>query len=178
MDRLTFLRSLLGGTTLLTLPPLELLAPEEQDRLAWTKDAHPIFMYDAFVRGFRYHEGPQVIQRIKEHDDLDLVRERDNAHDPDAVAVYWQGHKLGYLPMGENISLAAMLDHGLLLEAEVAYTAPELPPWEQCFFSVYLLLPSTPSFDAYLDEYMARPDAGYKLRPEYGGEEDAPPTGI
>lgn len=173
MDRLTFLRSLLGGTTLLTLPPLELLAPEEQDRLAWTKDAHPIFMYDAFVRGFRYHEGPQVIQRIQEHDDLDLVRERDNAHDPDAVAVYWQGHKLGYLPMGENRSVANLIDHGLLLAAYVLYTAPELPPWEQCFVGVELLLPANPSFDAYLEHYLARPDAGYKLHQHYGGERGA-----
>jgi hypothetical protein len=30
-------------------------------------------------------------------------------------------------------------------------------------------VPATPSFDAYLADYMERPDAGYKLRPEYGG---------
>ncbi|MCB0774204.1 MAG: HIRAN domain-containing protein [Flavobacteriales bacterium] len=178
MDRITFLKRLMGGTALLTLPPWTLLSAKEQDRLAWTKDSHSVFVFDSFVRGFQYHDGAKVIHRMKAQDPLDLVREHGNEHDSNAVAVYWEGHKLGYLPMGENISLAAMLDHGLLLEAEVAYTAPELPPWEQCFFSVYLLLPSTPSFDAYLDEYMARPDAGYKLRPEYGGEEDAPPTGI
>ena len=95
---------------------------------------------------------------------------RINEHDTNAVAVYWEGQKLGYLPMGENVSLATMLDHGLLLEAEVAYTAPELDPWEQCFIPVYLRVPATPSFDAYLNDYMERPDAGYKLRPEYGGE--------
>ena len=158
MDRLTFLRSLLGGTSLLTLPPLELLAADEQDRMAWTKDAHHIFMYDAFVRGFRHHEGPQVIQRIKEHDDLDLVRERANEHDPDAVAVYWQGHKLGYLPMGENRSAANLIDHGMLLAAYVLYTAPELPPWEQCFVGVELLLPANPSFDAYIDQVVSQFD--------------------
>lgn len=34
MDRLTFLRSMLGKAALLTLPPLELLPQVEQDRLA------------------------------------------------------------------------------------------------------------------------------------------------
>ena len=172
MDRLTFLRSLLGGISLLTLPPLELLAADEQDRMAWTKDAHHVFMYDAFVRGFRHHAGPQVIQGIKEHDELDLVRERANEHDPDAVAVSWQGHKLGYLPMGENRSAANLIDHGMLLAAYVLYTAPELPPWEQCFVGVELLLPANPSFDAYIDHYMDRPDAGYKLHQHYGGEHE------
>jgi len=107
---------------LLTLPPLELLAREEQDRMTWTKDAHHVFIYDAFVRGFRYHEGPQVIGRIQEHDDLDLVREHANELDPDAVAIYWQGHKLGYLPMGENRMLANLIDHGMLLATYVLYT--------------------------------------------------------
>lgn len=170
MDRATFLKRLLGSTALLTLPPWSMLEAKDRDRLAWTRECNTVFVFDSFVRGFQYHDGAKVIHRMKAHDPLDLVREHHNEHDVNAVAVYWEGHKLGYLPMGENISLAYMLDHGLLLEAEVAYTAPELPPWEQCFLSVYLLLPSTPGFDAYLDEYMARPDAGYKLRPEYGGE--------
>ena len=169
MDRTTFLRSMLGNAALLTLPPLELLPVAEQDRLAWTKDANAVFVFDTYVRGFQHYEGPRVLCQMKDLDVLDLVREYANAHDTNAVAVYWEGQKLGYLPMGENVSLATMLDHGLLLEAEVAYTAPELAPCEQCFISVYLLVPATPSFDAYLNDYMERPDAGYKLRPEYGG---------
>lgn len=169
MDRLAFLRSLLGSPALLTLPPLELLPPEEQDRMAWAKHCHHIFVYDGFVRGFQYHQGAEVIHRIQEHDDLDLLREYDNQHDPDAVAIYWQGHKLGYLPMFENKALAHLIDHGMLLAAYVAYTAPELPPWEQCFVAVELLVPVNPSFDTYLDHYLDRPDAGYKLHQHYGG---------
>lgn len=36
MHRITFLRTLLGSPPLLTVPPLELLASEDQDRLACT----------------------------------------------------------------------------------------------------------------------------------------------
>lgn len=170
MDRITFLRSLLGSTALLTLPPWELLPPAEQDRLAWTKDCHHLFLYDCHVRGFSHYDGAQAIARMKDHDELDLVREHANEHDPNAVSVHWQGHKLGYLPMGENIALANLIDHGMLLYAYVAYTAPELDPWEQCFVGVELLVPANPSFNAYIEHYMDRPDAGYKLHQHYGGE--------
>ncbi|MBK9629246.1 MAG: HIRAN domain-containing protein [Flavobacteriales bacterium] len=169
MDRTTFLRSMLGNAALLTLPPLELLPVAEQDRLAWTKDANAVFVFDTYVRGFQHYEGPRVLCQMKDLDVLDLVREYANAHDTNAVAVYWEGHKVGYLPMGENVSLAYMMDHGLLLECHVVYTQPKERHWEQCFIAVELLIPSTPSFDAYMDHYMDRPDAGYKRRPEYGG---------
>ncbi|MDX9751576.1 MAG: HIRAN domain-containing protein [Flavobacteriales bacterium] len=175
MDRLTFLRSMLGNAALLTLPPLEILSPEAQDRLDWTREANLIFVFDAYVRGFQYHDGQRLLPRIKDLDPLDLVREYDNQHDANAVAVYWEGHKLGYLPMGENVSPAYMMDHGMLLECSVVYTQPKARAWEQCFIAVHLLLPSTPSFDAYLDHYMDRDDAGYKRRPEYGGEVEARP---
>ena len=125
-------------------------------------------MYDGFVRGFQYHAGPQLISGMKAQDALDLVREIDNEHDPDAVAVYWEGHKLGCLAMFENKALANLIDHGMLLSAYVAYTAPELPPWEQCFMAVDLLIPANDGFDAYLDNYLARPDAGYKRHQHYG----------
>lgn len=174
MDRITFLRSMLGNAALLTLPPLELLPAAEQDRLAWTEDAHSVFIFDAYVRGFQHYAGPRVLRRMKDLDVLDLVREYDNQHDPNAVAVYWEGNKVGYLPMGENVSLANMMDHGLLLECHVVYTRPDARHWEQCFIAVQLLLPANPSFNAYMDHYMDRPDAGYKRRPEYGGE--AEPT--
>lgn len=170
MDRLTFLKGMLGKAALLTLPPLELLPQEEQDRLAWTEDCHLIFIYNTYIRGFRFHQGPEVIGRIRPEDTLDLVREHDNAHDENAVAVYWEGHKLGYLPMLENVSLAYMLDHGLLLECHVVHTQPEAQPWEQCFIAIDLLVPRHPSFDAYIAHYMARPDAGFKQRPEYDGD--------
>jgi hypothetical protein len=169
MHRLTFLRTLLGTPALLTLPPWELLNAAEQDRFAWAKECHRIFVYDGFVRGFQFHEGPRVVAQMKEHEELDLVREYDNEHDPEAVAVYWNGHKVGFLAMGENRALANLIDQGMLLSAYVAYTAPELEPWEQCFICVELLVPVNDGFDAYLFDYSERPDAGYKRHQHYGG---------
>ncbi|MBK7383067.1 MAG: HIRAN domain-containing protein [Flavobacteriales bacterium] len=169
MDRLTFLRSMLGNTALLTVPPLHLLPQPEQDRLAWAKDGHSVFVFDCLVRGFAHYEGPALLSRMKEEDPLDLVREYENEHDMNAVAVYWEGHKVGFLPMGENVSLAYMLDHGLLLEATVVYTASDAPPWEQLFIAVHLLVPSNASFNNYMAHYANRADAGFKRRQDVAG---------
>lgn len=129
-------------------------------------------MYDGFVRGFQYHSGGQAVAQMKDHDDLDMVREYGKEHDPDAVAVYWQAHKLGYLSMFENKALANLIDHGMLLSAYVANAAPEPVPWLQCFIAVDLLVPVNNSFDDYLDHYLQRPDAGYKPHQHYGGDGD------
>ena len=167
MDRITFLRGMLGSTALLTLPPLEILPEPEQDMLSWTDDCHQLFLYDCHVRGFRHHKGPQLLPQMKEGDILDLVREYGNEHDDSAVAVYWEGQKIGYLPMQENVVLANLIDFGMRLESHIVYTEPDADPWEQCFIAVELLVPAHPAFDRYIEHYFDRPDAGYKQRSEY-----------
>ncbi|HNO06732.1 MAG TPA: hypothetical protein PKK49_15725, partial [Flavobacteriales bacterium] len=83
MDRLSFLRNLLGSTALLTLPPRELIA-EQPGLLDWTEECEMLHAWEGYVKGFRFHAGPKVLARIKEEDELDLLREYDNEHDPDA----------------------------------------------------------------------------------------------
>jgi len=70
MDRLTFLRSMLGNTALLTLPPFALLSPSDQDRLSWTEDCHGIFVFDTYVRGFTHYSGPASLPKIATADPL------------------------------------------------------------------------------------------------------------
>ncbi len=164
MDRLTFLRSIVGDPALLTLPPWQLLSSEEQERLVWARDAQQVFVFNFHVRGFQQYEGPKVLAHIMPQDPVDMVREYQHLLDANAVAVYWEGRKLGYLPIGENVTLAYMADHGMLLECRVVQTVPNAPPWEQCYLGVYLLVPSRPSFIAYMKHYQQRPDAGYKRR--------------
>ena len=43
-----------------------------------------------FVAGFPYHAGPKLIDRLNVGDLLRLVREHDNPHDTQAVAIYYQ----------------------------------------------------------------------------------------
>jgi hypothetical protein len=77
------------------------------------------------VAGFRHHEAPMLWPALRPGSLLDLVREADNASDSDAVAVYWRGRKLGYLPRGENLMAASLLDRRRGLTARIQRLAPK-----------------------------------------------------
>lgn len=76
------------------------------------------------VAGFRHHEAPLLWPTLRAGTPLDLVRETDNTADADAVAVYWRGRKLGYLPRGENLMAASLLDRRRGLSARIQRLAP------------------------------------------------------
>jgi hypothetical protein len=77
------------------------------------------------VAGFRHHEAPLLWPTLRAGAPLDLVREADNTTDADAVAVYWRGRKLGYLPRGENLMAASLLDRRRHLSARIQRLAPK-----------------------------------------------------
>jgi hypothetical protein len=72
------------------------------------------------LAGIRHYEAAQVWRDMNAGDRLELVRERDNPYDPNAVRIEWHGRKLGYLPRGDNTAVARQLDLGAALEARVA----------------------------------------------------------
>ena len=53
-----------------------------------------------------------AIADLKVGSRLQLVRERENRFDPHAVAIYFNEHKLGFIPRGENELISKMLDLG------------------------------------------------------------------
>jgi hypothetical protein len=61
------------------------------------------------LAGFRHHAAPRLWPALGRGASLSLRAERDNPHDPEAVAVYWRGAKLGYLPRGENLMASRLL---------------------------------------------------------------------
>ena len=50
------------------------------------------------IAGFQYADGALVLGDLKAGDKLTLCAERDNPHDPEAVAIYYGKTKLGYVP--------------------------------------------------------------------------------
>ena len=88
---------------------------------ALTGNKHdPIPLQEAPVQGFQFYQGEQAWPFMKQEHLLKLKREKHNSYDPNAVAVYWRGHKLGYLPRGENQVAAHLLDHGQKVSARVS----------------------------------------------------------
>lgn len=83
------------------------------------------------VAGFQYHEGEALWPQLAVRQELQLVREADNAFDPRAVRIDWRGRKLGYIPRLDNAAVSQLLDRGEQLEASIAALTESFNPWER-----------------------------------------------
>jgi hypothetical protein len=101
--------------------------------LAWLIEQPPAsdVLLTTFIAGYQYHVGPSLKEGLRVGEPLTLVREPENPHDPLAVRLDWQGHKLGYLPRNENAEIARLLDAGEALVASIAGIVREAEPWER-----------------------------------------------
>jgi hypothetical protein len=75
------------------------------------------------LAGYRYHAAAQLWPELRVGDALELRREPDNPHDPNAVSVSWRGRRLGYLPRRENAAAAWGLDRGQAPRARISRLA-------------------------------------------------------
>lgn len=99
-----------------------------------------IYLLQSFIRGFRFYEGPQLLERMKEGNLLELVRERKNPHDACAIALHFNNHKIGYIPRENNELLSRLLDADVIeMTAEITHLKPEAAAWENIYIAVYIL---------------------------------------
>lgn len=125
MDSETEARALAPGPNGLPSARLE----RERDRLlvvtpsGWvnprSRTSWRFGLHSFAVRGTSYHEAAVTAGRFTPGAPVRLVREPENPHDPNAVAVYAEtGRRLaGYVPKGQAKRLAQMLDSGADLVA-------------------------------------------------------------
>ena len=123
------MRSALSLVLLLPLLLLAAVAGAQEVRLV---------VQSSPLAGWRYAEAAEVWPLLKPGDPLDLVREADNPHDPDAVRVQWRGRKLGYVPRRQNAAIAWGLDRGAPLRARISRMAEHPNPAKRLEFEVYL----------------------------------------
>lgn len=92
------------------------------------------------IKGFQHWDGALVLKYIEVGDQLDLVREADNPYDPQAIAIYFKGTKLGYVPATENdlFSMMMFYGHADVFETRVLQVDPEADPWEQVRMGIYV----------------------------------------
>ena len=90
------------------------------------------------LAGFRYHEAPGLFPELRIGDRLDLVRESDNPHDPNAVRVEWRGRRLGYVPRRENSALAWAMDRGEPVSARISTLRVHRNPRRRVEFEVFV----------------------------------------
>ncbi len=85
----------------------------------------PLVIQQSRLAGFRHHAAPALWAALRPGAPLTLAAEQDNPHDAQAVAVFWRGCKLGYLPRSENLVAARLLARHRTLSARVRRLAPE-----------------------------------------------------
>jgi hypothetical protein len=86
----------------------------------------------------RHYAAVEVWPKLKVGDELQVVRERGNPHDANAVALAWRGRKLGYVPRRSNAALAWGLDRGAALRARISRLAMHPNPARRLEFEVFM----------------------------------------
>ncbi len=69
-------------------------------------------LFDFCIAGGYYHALAEVRDDLRPGVRLELVREPGNPYDANAIAVYWQGRRVGYVPREANPEVARMMDEG------------------------------------------------------------------
>jgi hypothetical protein len=126
MQRRTFFRRLFGSLGATVASP------------HFGAENRTVLIQESPIAGFQFHHGDEIWSSLIVGEELALVRESSNTHDPDAVAVYFKGQQLGYVPRGENRAIALMLDRGEGLEATISKLLDDGEPWERVRISISL----------------------------------------
>ncbi len=99
-----------------------------------------VYLLECFVAGFQFYAGPERIDGMKKCDLLELRREPENEADSRAIAVYYNFHKIGFIPSRDNKTLSRLIDADVIpLVAEITHLEPNAARWENVRIAVYLL---------------------------------------
>jgi len=97
-----------------------------------------LLVQESPLAGYRYAAASEVWLLLRVGDPLELSREPDNPHDPNAIRVEWRGRKLGYVPRRENAALAWGLERGEPLRARITRLEPHPNPARRVRFEVFV----------------------------------------
>lgn len=102
------------------------------------------YFMDCHLAGRMYHDADEVWNQLKVGTKLRLVRELDNRHDPNAVAVVYDDKEheeevcIGYIPRTDNEVIALLLEMGWtpLFECRICQVNPEAHPERQIHLAI------------------------------------------
>lgn len=145
MDRSDFLKSIGLGIGGLILPSNSFM------------NVQSIKIYDNYVKGLVHYNFKEIGKLIKEGDELQLVRDRDNTYDSFAIRVFYKEQKVGYIAAFENVVLANMMDKGVKLNAFVSQIDLSRNIYEALAVEIHaeLVIPTQKLIDSMLAENRA-----------------------
>lgn len=85
------------------------------------------------IAGFTYYDGVDVFQDLKIGTKLKLIAESENKYDANAVALYFEDVKLGFVPREANKEISILINSGYdsIFEANINKVKPAANPEEQ-----------------------------------------------
>ena len=135
MKRRRFLGSL--ASSLAALPIMShARGPARSDAPDGKGPVRELLIQESPVAGFQYHDGEAVWSRLAVGDSLRLRREPENPYDRQAVAVYRDDSKLGYVPRADNTAVSQMMDRGERLDARIEHLRESRNPWSRVGISI------------------------------------------
>jgi len=93
------------------------------------------------IAGFTYYEGAIVFNKLKVGTKLKLKLEEENKFDARAVALYFKGKKLGFIPKSENRIIYKLLKIGMAtnLRVVIQQVNPCEHPEKQIMVVIHLI---------------------------------------
>lgn len=92
------------------------------------------------VAGTRYYQARQAAAWLRLEQALTLRREANNPYDADAIEVYADGVKLGYVPRAQNAIIARLMDAGRPVEGRLTFVRiEEESRWVEIGMAIVLL---------------------------------------
>jgi hypothetical protein len=96
--------------------------------------------FDSFcISGFSYYDGALIFKDILVGEKVDIIIDDNNSYDQHALALGYQGHKLGFIPKRKNQVLSKLIRSGHdIFEAYIQQKDPTVHPEEQVRVIVYV----------------------------------------
>lgn len=111
-----------------------------QREKGWEMGTRSRYMDDFPIAEMRYWDAALALRDLGPGDNLSLVAEPDNPRDPDAVAIFWEDVKLGYIPRESNALPAQLLafGHGDVIECRVLKVDLQAETYSQIRVGLYM----------------------------------------
>ena len=84
---------------------------------------------DFYVAGVKYHKLYDIIDKLKEGNDVQLIPEPDNKYDKYAIRIEALDTMLGYIPRILAVFVAAKIKSEIVLSAKILEIKPESDSW-------------------------------------------------
>ena len=92
------------------------------------------------VAGFSFYEGVLAFENLKIGKEVTLRPDPENHYDKYAVEIYFEDHKLGFIPRGENKHISKLLLAGVdCFETRIQWVDAQAHPENQVGVIIYVV---------------------------------------